>query len=311
MKKNTILIITGPTASGKTKLGIDCANLFNGEIISADSMQIYKDLNIGTAKPDEKELSMAKHHLIDVVKPNEEFSVQQFVTNADKIIEDLFKKKKLPIIVGGTGLYIRSLIYPYSFCKAPKNEKIREKYNNLLKVKGKEYIYSLLQEKDPIACEKIHINDTKRVIRALEICETTGASKSEANVEELTPKYNYIFIALNMPRDQLYERINQRVEVMFNQGLLSEIEGLKQQNIINKENQSMQAIGYKEFFDYFDGKIDINDVKEQIAKNSRNYAKRQITFIKGFKNVNWFNPLTEYEKIITFIKQELEINDKN
>lgn len=311
MKKNTILIITGPTASGKTKLGIDCANLFSGEIISADSMQIYKDLNIGTAKPDEKELSMAKHHLIDVVKPNEEFSVQQFVTNADKIIEDLFKKKKLPIIVGGTGLYIRSLIYPYSFCKAPKNEKIREKYNNLLKVKGKEYIYSLLQEKDPIACEKIHINDTKRVIRALEICETTGASKSEANVEELTPKYNYIFIALNMPRDQLYERINQRVEVMFNQGLLSEIEGLKQQNIINKENQSMQAIGYKEFFDYFDGKIDINDVKEQIAKNSRNYAKRQITFIKGFKNVNWFNPLTEYEKIITFIKQELEINDKN
>ena len=143
MKKNTILIITGPTASGKTKLGIDCANLFNGEIISADSMQIYKDLNIGTAKPDEKELSMAKHHLIDVVKPNEEFSVQQFVTNADKIIEDLFKKKKLPIIVGGTGLYIRSLIYPYSFCKAPKNEKIREKYNNLLKVKGKEYIYCM------------------------------------------------------------------------------------------------------------------------------------------------------------------------
>ena len=311
MKKNTILIITGPTASGKTKLGIDCANLFNGEIVSADSMQIYKELNIGTAKPDKKELSMAKHHLIDVVKPNEEFSVQQFVSYADKIIEDLFNKNKLPIIVGGTGLYIRSLIYPYSFCKAPKNEEIRKKYNNLLKLKGREYIYSLLQEKDPVACEKIHMNDTKRVIRALEICKITGTSKTEMNSEELNPKYNYIFIALNMPREQLYERINQRVEIMFNQGLLGEIEDLKEQNKINKENQSMQAIGYKEFFDYFDGNISIDEVKELIAKNSRNYAKRQITFIKGFKNVNWFNPLTEYDKIITFIKQELETNDKN
>ncbi len=309
MKKNTILIITGPTASGKTKLGIDCANMFNGEVISADSMQIYKYLDIGTAKPDKSELSMAKHHLINIIEPNEEFSVQQFVNQADIVIEDLFKHKKLPIIVGGTGLYIKSLIYPYSFCKAPKNEEIREKYNTLLATKGKEYIYSLLQEKDPVACEKIHINDTKRVIRALEICEVTGLPKTEMNIEELNPKYNYIFIALNMPRDQLYERINQRVEIMFNQGLLGEIEALKEENKITKEVQSMQAIGYKEFFDYFDNKISIDEVKEQIAKNSRNYAKRQITFIKGFKKVNWFNPLTEYDEIINFIKQELNKND--
>ncbi|MBQ3214303.1 MAG: tRNA (adenosine(37)-N6)-dimethylallyltransferase MiaA [Clostridia bacterium] len=309
MKKNTILIITGPTASGKTKLGIDCANLFNGEIISADSMQIYKDLNIGTAKPNIEELCMAKHHLIDLVEPNEEFSVQQFVTKADRVINDLFNKNKLPIIVGGTGLYIKSLIYPYSFCKAPKDEAIRKKYKDLLELKGKEYIYSLLQDKDPVACNKIHINDTKRVIRALEICEITGNSKTSMNIEELKPKYNCIFIALNMPRDQLYDRINQRVEIMFNQGLLGEIETLKLNNKINRDNQSMQAIGYKEFFDYFDGKLTTVQLKELIAKNSRNYAKRQITFIKGFNNVNWFNPLTEYDKIIDFIKLELEKND--
>ena len=139
MKKNTILIITGPTASGKTKLGIDCANMFNGEVISADSMQIYKYLDIGTAKPDKSELSMAKHHLINIVEPNEEFSVQQFVNQADIIIEDLFKHKKLPIIVGGTGLYIKSLIYPYSFCKAPNNEEIREKYGSNYGVKNLKY----------------------------------------------------------------------------------------------------------------------------------------------------------------------------
>ena len=146
MKENTILIITGPTATGKTKLGIDCANMFNGEIISSDSMQIYKDLNIGTAKPTKEEVSQAKHHLIDVVEPDEEFSVQQFVSLAEEKIKDLFSKNKLPIIVGGTGLYIKSLIYPYSFCSAPKDEKIREKYNNLLEKEGKEYLYSLLKE---------------------------------------------------------------------------------------------------------------------------------------------------------------------
>lgn len=305
MKENTILIITGPTATGKTKLGIELANLFNGEIISSDSMQIYKDLTIGTAKPDKEELAQAKHHLIDIVNPNDEFSVQQFVEKADNVIQSLFKNKKLPIIVGGTGLYIKSLIYPYSFCNAPKDSALREKYNKILEQNGKEYIYNLLKQKDPIASEKIHMNDTKRVIRALEICDTTGKAKSQMNIEEVKPKYNYIFIALDIPREQLYERINFRVEKMFEMGLLDEITTILNKKSANKNSQSMQAIGYKEFFDYFDGKTSLEEVKELIAKNSRNYAKRQITFIKGFKNVNWFNPLTEETEIIEFVKKEL------
>lgn len=309
MKKNTILIITGPTASGKTKLGIECARVFNGEIISADSMQIYKHLNIGTAKPDNIEISQAKHHLIDIVEPNEEFSVQQYVQLADKKIEELFDKNKLPIIVGGTGLYIRSLIYPYSFCKAPKDEKVREKYKSLLECYGKEYIYGLLKEKDFSASEKIHINDTKRVIRALEICEITGKTKTGMNVEELSPKYNYVFIALNLPRDELYERINKRVDKMFDNGLLEEIKALLKANMINEKCQSMQAIGYKEFFKYFNGEISKEELKDLICKNSRNYAKRQITFIKGFKDVNWFNPLTQYDDIIKYITGELLQDD--
>ena len=309
MKKNTILIITGPTATGKTKLAIECANLFNGEIISSDSMQIYKKLDIGTAKPDKEELLQAKHHMVDIVEPNKEFSVQEFVSLADKKIEELVKDQKLPIIVGGTGLYIKSLIYPYSFCSAPKDENIRNKYKLLLETNGKEYIYNLLKQKDPDAANKIHLNDTKRVIRALEICEITGNKKTEMNNEEVEPRYNYILIALNLPREELYERINTRVDIMFKLGLLEEISALKNKGIINESCQSMQAIGYKEFFKYFNNELSIDEVKELICKNSRNYAKRQITFIKGLKNAIWFNPLTEKDKIIQYIKEELDKND--
>ncbi len=309
MKKNTILIITGPTATGKTKLAIECANLFNGEIISSDSMQIYKKLDIGTAKPDKEELSQAKHHMVDIVEPNEEFSVQEFVSLADKKIEELVKDQKLPIIVGGTGLYIKSLIYPYSFCSAPKDENIRNKYKLLLETNGKEYIYDLLKQKDPDAANKIHLNDTKRVIRALEICEITGNKKTDMNNEEVEPRYNYILIALNLPREELYERINTRVDIMFKLGLLEEISALKNKGIINESCQSMQAIGYKEFFKYFNNELSVDEVKELICKNSRNYAKRQITFIKGLKNAIWFNPLTEKDKIIQYIKEELDKND--
>lgn len=306
MKDNTILIITGPTATGKTKLGIECAKMFNGEIISSDSMQIYKHLNIGTAKPTKEEISQAKHHLIDVVEPDEEFSVQQFVKLAEDKINDLNKQNKLPIIVGGTGLYIKSLIYPYSFCSAPKDEKIREKYNKILEKEGKEYLYSLLKEKDNKACEKIHINDTKRVIRALEICEITGKAKTDMNIEETKSKYNYVLIALNLPRNELYERINIRVDKMFEEGLLNEITTVLEAKKLTENNQSMQAIGYKEFFEYFKNNLTLEETKSLIAKNSRNYAKRQITFIKGLKNVNWFNPLTDQDKILEFIKQELK-----
>ena len=306
MKQNTILIITGPTATGKTELAIDIAKKYNGEIISADSMQIYKYLDIGTAKPTLEEQSKIKHHLIDFVAPNMEYSVQQFVAEADLIIKDLFKKGKLPIIVGGTGLYIKSLIYPYTFCSAPKDENVRNKYKEMLAKEGKEYIYNLLLDRDSEAASKIHCNDTKRVIRALEINELTGKKKSELNLEDNNYKYNVIFVALDLPREQLYDRINKRVEKMFELGLLSEVKNVISSNLANFDNQSMQAIGYKEFSSFFSNEININELIELISKNSRNYAKRQITFIKGFKDVKWFNPIEERNEIYKFVEERLK-----
>ena len=241
--KKTILIITGPTASGKTGLAIECAKRFNGEIISCDSMQIYKHLNIGTAKATEEEQSQVKHHLIDVVSPEEEFSVQEYVKLAKEHIDDIISRNKLPIIAGGTGLYIKSLIYPYSFCGAPKNEEIRKKYQNILQTNGKEFLYEILKQKDFDASKRIHINDTKRVIRALEIFDSTGIEKTKLNSKELKPLYNTVFVVLNPDdRDVLYTKIN----------------------------QSMQAIGYKELFDLEDNKTTELGTRELIKKNSRN-----------------------------------------
>jgi len=303
---NKILIITGPTASGKTNFAILCAKKFNGEIISADSMAIYKDLNIGTAKPTLKEQSQAVHHLVDIVEANAEFSVSQFAQMAQQKIDEIFKKGKLPILVGGTGLYIRSLIYPYSFCSSPKNEEIREHFNLILKEKGKEFLFNLLQEKDAVSATKIHLNDTKRVIRALEICTLNGENKAKLNVgENELPRYDYVLLALDFPREKLYERINQRVENMFSQGLLGEVQTLLKEGKVDRNCQSMQAIGYKELFKFFDNELTLSKTKELIMKNSRNYAKRQLTFIRGFKEVFWFNPQDEIEKALSFIQEKI------
>lgn len=300
-----ILIITGPTASGKTEFAIECAKRFNGEIISADSMQIYKGINIGTAKPTKQELAQVKHHLIDFIDLNKEYSVQQFVDSALKLIEQIKGRGKLPIVVGGTGLYIKSLIFPYSFCESPKSQEIREKYTNLLKEKGKEYLYNLLLKKDKDACQRIHINDTKRVIRALEICETTGKTKTQQNNEGLTPRFEYILVALTMDRSILYKRIDERVDKMFEKGLVNEITALIKNNLVDKSSQCMQAIGYKEFFKFLNGDSTLNETKELIKKNSRNYAKRQLTFIRGMPDVMWFDILNERDKAIDYIKLKL------
>lgn len=303
--KKTILIISGPTASGKSDIAIECAKKFNGEIISCDSMQIYKDLNIGTAKVTLEEQNQAVHHLIDIVEPDKEFSVQEYVSLARKKIDEIILKNKLPIIVGGTGFFIKSLIYPYSFCGAPKNEEIRNKYNEILEKNGIDYLYSLLQEKDYEASLKIHKNDTKRVIRALEICETTGNKKTKLNTEELEEEYNSIFIVLNYDREKLYERINLRVDKMFDEGLLKEFEWVLNKYNLNRDHQSMQAIGYKELFDIIENIATIDDAKEKIKKNTRNYAKRQITFMKGFKNATWFDILNEKQQIFNHIQNKL------
>lgn len=288
-----ILIITGATATGKTAFAIECAKELNGEIISCDSMQIYRLLDIGTAKPTMEEQSAVPHHLIDIVDAGDEFSVQQFVTLASKKIEEIESRGKLPIVVGGTGLYIRSLIYPYSFCSSKKDEKVRDELNKILDEKGSDYLYSLLEKVDKDSAKKIHKNDTKRVIRALEIFKTTGKPKSEQTIEEIKPRYDYVLIALTMSREKLYERINKRVDLMFEMGLENEISSLLKSGVVNKSSQSMSAIGYKEFFDYFEGKKSIDETRELIKKNSRNYAKRQETFIRGFKDAKWFEDKKE------------------
>lgn len=308
--KPKILIICGPTASGKTSLGIKCANQFNGEIISADSMQIYKKLDIGTAKPTQSERKQANHHLIDIVEPYDEFSVGEYTKLSKEKINELVSRNKLPIFVGGTGLYIRSLLNAYTFASAPKNLEIREKYNKLLEEKGKEYIHNCLKEKDLEASQRIHMNDSKRVIRALEIIESSSKTKTEQAdiVEEL--EYDPIIIALDMPRETLYERINKRVDIMFELGVEEEIKALLDANIISKDVQSMQAIGYKEFFPYFAGEVSKEETIELIKKNTRNYAKRQLTFFRSFKNAFWFNPLEQEDEILEFIGERLKYENK-
>lgn len=304
--KPKIIIICGPTASGKTQLGIECANRFNGEIISADSMQIYKKLDIGTAKPSKEELSLAVHHCIDIVEPSDNFSVGQYSKIAKEKIFDIINQNKTPIIVGGTGLYIKSIIYPYTFADAPKDETVRNKYKQMLEENGKEYIYSLLVDIDPESAKKIHINDTKKVIRALEIAEISSALKSEQKKEDIDFEFEPICVVLDFPREELYERINLRVDKMVDNGVLKEIKTLLDKKEINRDSQSMQAIGYKEFFAYLDGEMELDEAVELLKKNTRNYAKRQLTFFRAFKFSEWFNPQTQKDEIFKYIEQRLK-----
>lgn len=282
MTKQKLLVIAGPTAVGKTKLGIECAKLFNGEIISADCMQVYKKLDIGTAKASPDEQVQAVHHMIDFVEPTENFDVAQFKEQAQTLINEISSRGKLPIVVGGTGMYIESLLYPFEFCNSEKNEQIRDKYKKLLNEKGNQYIYDLLAKIDPKTAQKLHPNDTKRVIRALEIYDTTGKPKSE-QVQEKISKYDFKLLFLNTNREVLYDRINKRVDIMLNQGLENEVKSLLSAGI-TKENQCFQGIGYREFFDYFDKKISYDELVSKIKQDSRNYAKRQITWFRHMKN---------------------------
>ena len=300
--KQKLLLIGGPTAVGKTKLGIECAKLFDGEIISADCVQVYKGLNIGSAKATKEELSQAKHHLIDIKEPIEEFSVAEFRENALKLIDDISKRNKLPIVVGGTGLYIQSLLYPFSYGSSEKNDEIRQKYALILQEKGVDELFSMLQKIDPESAEKLHKNDTKRVIRALEIYELTGKKKSEQVLSTESP-FDYKLIYLNDERSVLYDRINQRVEKMFDEGLEQEVKNLINCGI-TKDNQSMQGIGYREFFDYFDGKISKNELIEQIKQDTRNYAKRQLTWFRHMQNSEEAN-IKDIDSILTGIKNWL------
>ncbi len=297
------IFILGPTASGKTDISIKLAKQLNTEIINADSMQIYKQLNIGTAKPSIVEQDGIKHHLLDIVEPTQEFSVEEYKNAAMPIIVDLINKNKIPIVVGGTGFYVQSLMCDYNYGSSVKDENIRNKYNQLAAQFGNQYVHDILNNIDPISANKIHPNDVKRVIRAIEIFELTGTKKSELHTMQTNTTQQIIkplIIVLNWDRDQLYDRINQRVDLMINNGLLFEVETLLHNGLTIK-NQCMQGIGYKELVDYFNNECSLETCIENIKQATRHYAKRQITWFKQLTTAVWFN-LSEVDKndIINF-----------
>ncbi len=291
-----VLVICGATASGKTALSVACAKQFNGEIISADSLLVYKGLDIGTAKPSLDEREGIPHHMIDVVPPTESFSVSDYEDMALPIVERLLSQGKTPIICGGTGFYIQSILYKSQFGNVGANEELRAYYEGLAREHGKEYVHQILLEKDEDSGKKLHPNDIKRVIRALEIYDTTGKAKS-AQCDKPIPRFDFVVVSIDYPREVLYERINQRVENMFTDGLLAEVKGLLKAGV-TEEMQCMQGIGYKEIAEGLRLGSTIEEIKELIKKNTRNYAKRQQTFFKRMQNHEYLSPEGEnLEKI--------------
>ena len=294
-----VLVIVGPTAVGKTDFGIECAALFNGEIISGDSIQIYKGLNIGSAKPTVSEQSRARHHLIDIKEADENYSVKQFQELGRSCIKDISERNRLPIIVGGTGLYIKACLYDYVFFDEDEDD---YQYPDL----SNDELYELLRQKDPEALEKIHVNNRKRLIRALNIFEKHHQGISSIKKQqEHKPIYDALIIGLTADKETLYQRINRRVDKMMEEGLIKEIDGLLEKGI-SFSDQSMQGIGYKEFKAYYDKEKSLEECVEEVKINSRHFAKRQYTFFKNQLDVNWYTDKKEALKHIErWIKNEI------
>ncbi len=286
-----VLVIVGPTASGKTAFGIRACEKYNGEIISGDSIQIYKGLDIGSAKASLKERKQAIHHLIDIKEPFENYSVKEFQELGRKYINDLTSKGKLPVIVGGTGLYIKALLYDYVFYDEEEKD---DQFNEL----SNQEIYDILMQKDPKCLEKIHVNNRKRLVRALNI-----VNKHEEGISDIKGRqehkllYDALIIGLNKDREKLYDDISKRVDMMVSDCLIDEIKGLLD-NGVNFDMQSMQGIGYKEFRDYFNGTKSLEDCVLDVKRNTKHFAKRQYTWFNNQMNVNWFDDKQEAFNLI-------------
>lgn len=304
MKK--VLVIVGPTAVGKTALSIELAQKYQGEIISGDSMQVYRGLDIGTAKVTEEEKAGIPHYLIDVRDKTESYSVSEFQKEARFWIDDIHRRGKLPIVVGGTGLYIQALLYDFQLGgQQEEDAKVREKYQQYADLHGNQALWQLLQEKDPIAAEKIHFNNQRKVVRALEVFELTGESIA-APQEEPQKLYDYFMIGLTTEREVLYDRINQRVDLMMANGLVQEAETLK-----GLDTQAALGIGYKEFAPYFEANGSLEEVADEIKLHSRRYAKRQLTWFRNRFSPYWLNLVQEPETLTqleTTIQAWLEEN---
>ena len=288
MDKKTVIVIVGPTASGKTSLSIEIAKEIGGEIVSADSMQIYKDMDIATAKPTKAEMKNIPHHLISIIDSDENFSVAAYKEKALGAIADIFKRDKTPVVVGGTGLYIDTLINNTTFFDFDKSD-MREKLQERLEKEGIEKLYEELQKIDGETAEKLHINDTKRILRALEVYYSTGKTislQAELSHNEESD-YNWLIIGLTAEnREVIYDRINRRVDIMLEDGLLREA---KEFFASEKSSTAKQAIGYKELKGYFDGVISLEEATENLKRETRRYAKRQLTWFRRNKNINWIS----------------------
>lgn len=289
-KLNNVIVILGPTASGKTKLSIELAKDIHGEIVSADSMQVYKYMDVGTAKPDEEEKQGIKHYLIDEITPDREFSVAGFQQLAIKYIDDIINRGKVPIVSGGTGLYIDSLIYNIEFGDTICDWELREKLKNEALEKGNEYLHNKLKEIDPEAAEKIHMNNVKRVIRAIEVYTYSQKpiSMHQEESRKNPSKYSFMIFGLRMDREKLYERINQRVDLMLEKGLVQEVKKLIEMGY-DKSTIAMQGIGYKEILSYLRGEITLDEAVYVLKRDTRHYAKRQLTWFNRMKDVTWID----------------------
>lgn len=311
MKKIPLIILTGPTAVGKTDLSIKLAKDMNAEIISADSMQIYEYMDIGSAKVTEAEMQGVKHYLIDEVKPDYPFSVLEFQQRAKKYIYEINEKGKCVLVTGGTGLYLNSLIYNMDFAQSDANNELRKELQNQLAEKGIDYMHNRLKELDEESANRIHKNNTKRVIRALEVCLSGKKMNDFSNDLKFNEEYQPIIIVLNRDREHLYQRINMRVDIMLKNGLVEEVKKLLSMGF-KKDMISMQGIGYKEILKYLDGEYTYEEAIEIIKRDSRRYAKRQITWFKRYKTAKWFD-LEQYEnidelknEIILYIKDSIK-----
>ena len=282
MDKKKVIVICGPTASGKTSLGIQIANLVNGEIISADSMQIYKDMDIGSAKPTTEERSQAIHHLVDFVDPDRRYSVADFKKDAESKIKEILEKNKVPIIVGGTGLYVNSLIYNIHYNEVETDLEYRKMLENI-DVKD---LYKMAEGIDSDALKKIASTDRKRISRILEIYHSTGKTKTELEKESRhEPEYDYKIFVLNMDRQKLYDRINLRVDLMIKDGLVDEVKRMLEK--YSEFPTAMQGLGYKEIVDYLNGNCSLDEAIEKIKLETRRYAKRQLTWFRSYDDATW------------------------
>lgn len=306
MSKIPLIVVAGPTASGKTALAIDIAKEYGGEIVSADSMQIYKYMDIGTAKPTKEERAEAKHHLIDFLEPDESYSVADYTADAHRVIAQIADRGKIPVMCGGTGLYINSVVDDITFGVVDNDYALRDKLRQQAQEKGGEYLIEMLREFDSVSADRLHPNNLKRIIRAIEFYKVTGVpiSKHQEETKKQKSRYNPLIMCIQWDRDRLYDRINRRVDIMIKEGLKDEVKHLMEMGY-TKELNSMQGIGYKEIIDYLDGKYSLWEAAEAIKQGSRRYAKRQMTWFRRDERVHYLDNEKAFDEAKELINEFL------